>query len=99
MNWGFDYDKTSNFSHDKAKHCENGDCDNCEQCDEYNRGLLDAMEDEYWHKGYKDGEAATRTLGGTRGAEWNADQKNLKHSIRGAYIAGFNQAIDDGEAK
>ena len=23
MNWGFDHDKTSNFSYDKARYCEN----------------------------------------------------------------------------
>lgn len=95
MNWGFDYDKTNNFSYDKAKYCEYGDCDNCEQCDEYNRSVLEAIEEEHWNTGYSDGETATRTRGGTRGAEWFADQKQLTGTIREAYIEGFNQALDD----
>ena len=101
MDWTFYPDSTSNFSYDKAKYCEYGDCDSCEACEEWNynqkREAEERAECEAWDEGRKDGEVATRTRGGTRGAEWMADQKNLTGTLREEYISGFNSALDEAE--
>lgn len=98
MNWGFDHDKTSNFSYDKAEYCEYGDCGNCQMCEaeerEAKENAQELAEFEAWNAGHADGETATRMRGGTRGAEWNADQKGYIGVLREEYISGFNAALD-----
>lgn len=45
--------------------------------------------------GYQYGVTATRSRGGSRGAEWHADAKELTGTEREGFIEGFNQALDD----
>ena len=98
MNWESFYEKTSNFSYDKAEYCEYGDCGNCQMCEaeerEAKENAQELAELEAWSAGHADGETATRMRGGTRGAEWNADQKGYKGVLREEYISGFNAALD-----
>lgn len=53
------------------------------------------MERNAYEEGYSDGCVVARTRGGNRGAEWNADARNLTGDDRADYIAGFNAALDD----
>lgn len=40
--------------------------------------------------GYKQGQHAARSAGGSRGAEWHADQQQLEGVKRADYIQGYN---------
>ena len=59
--------------------CEYGDCGRCKSCMEYYAEM----------QGARDGQEAALKAGGTKGAEWNADELGLRGSARKAYIFAF----------
>ena len=54
---------------------------------------MNTPEDSY-REGFELGLDAARSRGGTRGAEWYADNRNLQGDAREEFIEGFNEALD-----
>ena len=59
--------------------------------------MSDTPEKEWYMEGRLDGLAAVRSNGGTRGAEWNAEKKQIKGIDKEDYIQGFNDSLDEHE--
>ena len=55
------------------------------------------QEFDWYTEGRMDGETATRSRGGTRGARWNAEQLGLEGDAKYNYIQGFNDVLDEFE--
>lgn len=47
-----------------------------------------------YEEGLACGTAASLALGGTYGAEWHADNRNLTGEEREEFVMGFNDALD-----
>ena len=59
--------------------------------------MRDTPETDWYAKGRFDGYVAVRSRGGTRGAEWNAKQKQIEGIDKEDYIKGFNDSLDEHE--
>ena len=59
--------------------------------------MKDQQEVDWYTEGRMDGETATRSRGGTRGAKWNAEQLGLEGDAKNDYIQGFNDVLDEFE--
>lgn len=57
---------------------------------------LDLVMDENatYYEGYNAGRAAALSRGGTNGAEWFAEQRNLAGNLREIFIDAFNEGLD-----
>ena len=53
---------------------------------------------ESYKEGLECGMGALLARGGTRGAEWYADNRNLINEKREEFISGFNEALEEGES-
>jgi hypothetical protein len=54
-------------------------------------------ENKTYDEGYSTGCAAALSRGGTKGAEWYADARNLTGNLREVFIGAFNEGLDSVE--
>lgn len=54
-------------------------------------------ETHWLREGEDAGRSALLSRGGTRGAEWHADQRKLEGDARRAFVAGFNEVLDNAQ--
>ena len=53
------------------------------------------MTEQFYQEGHQCGTSAALSRGGTRGAEWFADNRSLTGEERDEFIRGFNDGLDD----
>lgn len=50
-----------------------------------------------YREGLECGRSAAFSKGGTRGAEWYADNRSLQGEARDEFISGFNEGLEEGD--
>ena len=48
-----------------------------------------------YREGLEYGRSASLSRGGSRGAEWHADNKSLQGEARDEFISGFNEGLEE----
>jgi len=98
MKYWYEVDRDLDFDPPQAEACEYGDCGICKACEQWE---ADKAADELERKcnaaedqAILDAQRAKLSPGGSRGAEWHADQHGYSGDVRKYYVIAYNEELD-----
>jgi hypothetical protein len=92
------FDGFADVDRPQAECCEYGDCGICKSCEQWDADkAADELErqcNSAEDQAILDSQRAKLSPGGSRGAEWHADQHGYSGDVRKYYILAYNQELD-----